>query len=276
MTKNFEIALNIPNNMEFQKKHALIINALEYEAVKKCIPFNLDDIKKAFAIDKNLNSLSLSKWDHAAGFITSGLKCNFVGSQLTSLYSKIGVTSFSCADGVCILKQCARMWAEESPEFQQETKTISFGKYDCTDNGKRDNEIEIEINLEYKKQKPVFSVSGRIWNNLHTDIICGGQCLDEMKSHVHNPVFNEIYDLWKKYHLNDLHAGTKEQEKAIEKWKNQGNVYNYEEACDYLKRVGLYEVNHNGNPYKYGHGWIYEPIPQYDLDRIYAILEIKD
>lgn len=163
----------------------------------------------------------------------------------------------------------------ESPEFHQKTKTISFGKYDCTGNGIKDNLVEISIDLEYKKQKPVFAVCGCIWNRLHTDIIYGGQCLDKIKNYVRNPVFNEIYDLWKKYHLNDLRAGTKEQEKAIEKWKNKGNKYNYKEACNYLKRVGLYEVNHNGSPYKYGHGWIYEPIPQCDLDRIYAILEIR-
>lgn len=42
----------------------------------------------------------------------------------------------------------------------------------------------------------------------------------------------------------------------------------YIQACEYLKSVGLYEVVHEGETYKYGHGWIYSPIPEQTLQEI--------
>ena len=35
----------------------------------------------------------------------------------------------------------------------------------------------------------------------------------------------EVYDLWSKYHLNYLHAGTPEQERAVDNWEKKGNSY---------------------------------------------------
>ena len=39
-----------------------------------------------------------------------------------------------------------------------------------------------------------------------------------------------------------------------------------------LRLLGLYEVEHEGKPYKYGHGWLYRPIPAADLARIWNLL----
>ena len=57
----------------------------------------------------------MKKWDLASGFL-----CNnrngaviFVKSYLTNLYKKIGVDRFSNANGVFILKECARMMINE-------------------------------------------------------------------------------------------------------------------------------------------------------------------
>lgn len=95
------------------EKYQAIVNALGYEAIKECIPFTLDQIKEAIKTDEHLNNLPLKKWDLASGFIMDGANCKLVGSKLTDLYRKIGVNSFSNSDGVCILKECARMWANE-------------------------------------------------------------------------------------------------------------------------------------------------------------------
>ena len=45
-----------------------------------------------------------------------------------------------------------------------------------------------------------------------------GQCLDSAQKelNIKNPVMIEIVRLWKLYHLNDMKAGDKEQEKEIE------------------------------------------------------------
>ena len=123
-----------------------------------------------------------------------------------------------------------------------------------------------------------FSACGDIWNHLHTDIYRGGQCLDEIAKYIHSPVFRQIYTFWKKYHLNGMHAGTPEQEKAVKEWEAAGNKYDYSAACEMLKACGLYEVplncrlvgtrNADGEPYKYGSGWVIEDIPKDDLQKI--------
>jgi hypothetical protein len=97
-----------------KEKYQAIVNALGYEQVKQCIPFELEEIKKAIVKDEYLNNLSMKKWDLASGFINKGAHCQHVGSTLNNLYGKIGVNSFSNSDGVCILKECARMWVEET------------------------------------------------------------------------------------------------------------------------------------------------------------------
>ena len=155
--------------------------------------------------------------------------------------------------------------------------TINFGKINYTGTGKRypaDVTIELLRRGEDEQRTPEYvelSICGEIWNHLHTDIVCGGQCLDEMNKYLHNnATFAKIYRIWKRYHLNGMHAGTPEQEEAIEKWKASGNKYDYSAACEYLKSINLYEVPftgktfskvYNGEMYKYGHGWIVEELP---------------
>ena len=99
--------------MEHEKKYETIVNALGYESVKRCIPYSIEEIRTAIKTDKYLNNLPIKRWDFASGFSVSGADCKIIGSPLTNLYKKIGVDCYSCADGVCILKTCARMWAEE-------------------------------------------------------------------------------------------------------------------------------------------------------------------
>jgi len=96
----------------------------------------------------------------------------------------------------------------------------------------------------------------------------GGQCLDELYPFFKNDeVFKKLYNWWKLYHLNNMHAGTLEQEQALEKVHLLG-ANKYKQACEYLKSIGLYEVPYEGETYKYGHGWIYYPIPEQTLQEI--------
>ena len=154
-------------------------------------------------------------------------------------------------------------------------KTISFGKVDYTGTGRRRYPVEVEIRLRDGEHGPVFTASASVWNHIHTDIVMGGQCLDYMDQlpELHdNPVFAEILDLWRKYHLNDMHAGTEEQEDAVKAWRAEhGGRYDYEQEREHLKSVGLYEVELDGVPYRYGTRWLYREIPAPDLDRIRAL-----
>lgn len=76
------------------------------------IPFELGEIEEALKKDVSLNNLPMKKWDRASGFFDSDSRCDFVGGGIVSLYRSVGVTGFSCSDGVCVLKHAARMWAE--------------------------------------------------------------------------------------------------------------------------------------------------------------------
>ena len=87
-----------------------------------------------------------------------------------------------------------------------------------------------------------------------------GQCLDHINPK--NEHQKKLVDLWHRYHLNDMKAGTKGQEKAINDWlKFTKSSYDYTKVCEYLKSINMYQVVHNGKQYKYGHGWLTEILP---------------
>ena len=181
-------------------------------------------------------------------------------------------------------------------------KTLEFGKIDYNKSGRRNCLVTVDVELrerggektftiDPKTKEKIFtgnetpkyyelSICGCIWNPRKTDTYCGGQCLDEIAKYVKNPLFRELHSLWKNYHLNGMHAGTPEQEKAIDEWKAKGNKYEYNAACEYLKRINLYEVNYSGlsvgkrynnELYRYGSGWLVQELPENVKNRIIEI-----
>ena len=79
------------------------------ECVWEYVPFSEDEVKKALEKDEYLNNLSMKKWDAASGFVCSGADCKATGGGLWVLYRKRGINAASCSEGVCILKECARL-----------------------------------------------------------------------------------------------------------------------------------------------------------------------
>lgn len=150
-------------------------------------------------------------------------------------------------------------------------KTFNLGKI-ALYGERKENLVTLEIELKEKDGKSVFSSSAMVWNSKKTDCELGGQCLDDLYKNFisirNNKVFKKVYKFWKLYHLNDMHAGTIEQEKAIKEWESKGNKYDYTAVCEYLKSINMYEVEYNGKPYKYGHAWLYQAIPEKDLKEI--------
>lgn len=189
-------------------------------------------------------------------------------------------------------------------------KTFNFGKIDFYGNGRRDNLVTVTVELRQRGGEDTFtvdratgektivgktptyvelSICGDIWNRLRTDIVCGGQCLDTIAKYrrqlTERDLFDTLLDLWKNYHLNGMHAGTPEQEQAIEEWKAEGNKYDYTAACEMLKARGLYEVNYTGvsvgrrydnEPYKYGHGWLVQELPGDVLLKVEHMLSARE
>lgn len=146
-------------------------------------------------------------------------------------------------------------------------KTFTFGKIDLNNCGRRINAVDVTVCLEEKESgKLVFTASGNIWNSKHTDIEYGGQCLDAIAetSVGSNSTFKEIYRLWKLYHLNNMHAGTPKQEAYLKSLNAPDITCDYKSTCKALESADL--LNDNG--YTYGLSWLYEPIPEADLNRI--------
>lgn len=146
-------------------------------------------------------------------------------------------------------------------------KVFNFGKIDYNHSGCRNCTVEVEVELRDKNGEYEFSACGDIWNPRHTDVYCGGQCLDTIRKYVNDPLFIEIYDLWKKWHLNTMHAGTEKQEAALDAWHESQQAddkitfFNYKKDCDYLESIGLLFDEINSKPYKYGCGWLTRKIP---------------
>ena len=95
-------------------------------------------------------------------------------------------------------------------------KKFSFGKIDFY--GKRKIN-EVVLTVEYDEYGR-FSVCGDVWNSRHTDIVCGGQCLDTLLPYfIDNELFMTIYRLWKDYHFAFPHKDTitKEDMETINK-----------------------------------------------------------
>ena len=181
-------------------------------------------------------------------------------------------------------------------------KTVKFGKLNVYGTGRR-YPAEVTIELRECGGEPTFtiengervytgnctptytelSICGTVWNSRHTDCIMVGQCLDHMAEFIHSKEFNKILAWWKAYHLNGMNAGTPEQTEAVnEYFKQTGKRYDYTEACEALKALGLYEVNFTGKtvgkeyhnePYKYGTGWIIRDIPADVLKEIRDYIE---
>jgi len=163
-------------------------------------------------------------------------------------------------------------------------KIITFGKIDYNNCGKKINKVEVELSLEkvdkHNKPKYIFTASGSVWNNRETDCYQCGQCIDSLVEYLpKNKLLKEIHDIWKEHHLNDMHAGTEEQESYL---KSLGKYQDYTWACEELKKANLYEVPHPflivksflGTPhiYKYGQGWLYREIPENVITRLKEIM----
>lgn len=150
----------------------------------------------------------------------------------------------------------------------KKVKTFKFNKIDFYGKGRKINQPEITLILEYNDdEKPCLRISGSVWNSRHSDIIAGGQCLDEMakyESLINDSTFNILFYLWKNYHLNDCRCGGPLQEATLKDCKSSS----YEERCSYLESKGLlYE-----DDIKYGTTWWYHEIPEDDMNTINKLL----
>lgn len=187
---------------------------------------------------------------------------------------------------------------------EERKRTFDFGKIAYWNKTRKSNPVEVKIclrrldNGEYE-----FTASGLIWNHIRSEAYSGGQNLDTIRKYVHgNPIFNEIFDLWSKFHLNGLCGGTRKQKAALVEESNRRNAEHkakgekeekpltyadrYEDACEYLKSIGLYidklgdgeVLNYetekvSKDHYPYGCGWITRVLDDKTLKRINSLID---
>lgn len=128
-------------------------------------------------------------------------------------------------------------------------KTYDFvgEDYHCT--------IEMELRTHLGKvEEPVFAARGTLWKKGEGTM--GGQCIEKIYNLVQTDLVKRIYNIWKEWHLNDLHAGCIHQ-RAFEKEPYENHRGHHCDICNYT----------------YGHGWIYEPIPKEVLEEINELMK---
>lgn len=86
-------------------------------------------------------------------------------------------------------------------------RAYSFGKVAYY--GKRKiNEVTLEVELRDWNGYPEFTACAKVWNNIHTDIVAGGQMIDKLYNRFaalrYSIIYKTVMQLWKKYHLHDI------------------------------------------------------------------------
>tara|TARA_R100000655_G_C2885648_1_gene176100 strand:- start:76 stop:540 length:465 start_codon:yes stop_codon:yes gene_type:complete len=135
----------------------------------------------------------------------------------------------------------------------------------------------IEMELKETHKGWCFSASGlhdyQFYPSMKDwDYSGAGQCLESIaKDYPKNKEVQLIVKLWRKYHLNDLNAGSPKQTEYL---ASLGEYKSYEWACEELEKVGLlYDKEFSPDePYQYGSAWLFREIPTEDLETIKSII----
>ncbi len=156
-----------------------------------------------------------------------------------------------------------------------------FGKVDVG----RYHKYKVRINVEIRDKEErrsyenpnkrvssyVISFYGDIYRS-GNDWIEAGQINDTLREYIERDKFYgdkklllRVLRIWDKWHLNNMHVGTRKQENALmEKFYR---IPAYIIACDYLKEIGLLE----DRGYEYGTDWLMEKLPESVISEVKSI-----
>jgi hypothetical protein len=160
-------------------------------------------------------------------------------------------------------------------------KTLQLGKVDGYDNGRKSCALEVTIEIRQvdprEGQRDIdlnhvttpfyeLSITADVWNNRKTDIIMGGQMYDALTKFAPTKRVKRIVELWKRYHLNAMNAGTRLQSELLATYPPDER-YDYTTACKRLADNDLYI----DRGYAYGSAWLVEFLP---VDVIIELAEL--
>lgn len=136
-----------------------------------------------------------------------------------------------------------------------------IGNCDYNNTGSKFNQAEVEWRLHDGK----FSASGGIWKSNKSDYETCGQMVDELlKYFPDDQLLQRIVQVWKKWHLNDLTAGSPKQMEFLEQIGPGPSGDYYSWAVEKLTEAGLNpdpDLTYNDKPYMYGSAWLHTEIP---------------
>jgi len=126
--------------------------------------------------------------------------------------------------------------------------------------------------LKMHKNPVRLSISASEWNLSRSDCTQCGQMQDtlrrefndgnlKLKSSVSNDDFRKLLDIWDRYHLNDIMAGTEKQLDLINQHRHDEK---YADKDVFLDKPEAILKDFKANPdrdWKYGSGFLYRPIP---------------
>ena len=155
--------------------------------------------------------------------------------------------------------------------FKQSLKTLIFITIEEI------KEDALTIDLKEVDKQIVLSIYGRVHYPRKLSCITVGQISKNIWYWAINDLFKEyridkstlfsILDIWDRWHLNNLRAGTRGQNVLVKYYIRRVGYYKYEEVCKFLESKGLlYDRGH-----KYGSKWLYEPLPQDVIDYLKSL-----
>lgn len=137
---------------------------------------------------------------------------------------------------------------------------LYLGKCDYNGSGKNNCEAYIIWALEDGS----FSMQAEIWQPNKKDIYRGGQCVDAVAEYFpDNTTAQRMVEVWKRWHLNDMQAGSPSQRAWLEANPIAPKEYAYPKSHYDVVSAKLAEVglNPDESGYKYGHSWLKEELP---------------
>ena len=189
----------------------------------------------------------------------------------------------------------------KKPEIKQkEVQFISqepvVGKIKNSHYQNKSQDVTLDIELKHGDREKLgvdgkiyenplqFSITGGIWNLIHSDITSGGQIEDDLEEalvkHDFVPVYpldyqemRKLLDVWKKWHLNDTKAGTEKQEKIIDEHMDDQKYAHLDKFYD--RKIEILKDNNLvvDNGIVFGKNWYYQPLPD---DVVKFVREIQE
>jgi hypothetical protein len=105
-----------------------------------------------------------------------------------------------------------------------------------------------------------------------------GQCTDSIRAAgAGNADVAHLCDIWERWHLNGLKAGTRAQQHGLAQLDPQPREYEARKAS--LAEMGLDPDRNTAPdrpPYSYGSAWLFEPVPVAVMEELTAILDRLD